>query len=128
MRIEGVPFCTTDWSRVPATEHPGETGVAKWRTVEAGNIRVRMVEYSPGYVADHWCERGHVLLVLEGELVTELSNGESHVLRAGRATRWRKARRPTVPAPQAGRSSSSLTRRRHEDHRPATERSPRRGG
>lgn len=85
MKIEGVPFCTTDWSGVPATEHPGETGVATWRTVEAGNVRVRMVEYSPGYLADHWCERGHVLLVLEGELVTELAGGESHVLRAGQS-------------------------------------------
>jgi quercetin dioxygenase-like cupin family protein len=81
MKIEGVPFGTTDWSDVPATEHPGATGVARWRTVEAGNIRVRMVEYSPGYLADHWCERGHVLLVLEGELLTELANGEQHVLR-----------------------------------------------
>ena len=75
MRIEGVPFMTTDWSTVPATEHPGETGVAVWRTVEVGNIRVRMVEYSPDYLADHWCSRGHVLFVLEGELVTELQDG-----------------------------------------------------
>jgi quercetin dioxygenase-like cupin family protein len=85
MRIEGVPFSTPDWSEVAATEHRGETGVAMWRTVEAGNVRVRMVEYSPDYLADHWCERGHVLLVLEGELVTELENGESHVLRAGQS-------------------------------------------
>jgi quercetin dioxygenase-like cupin family protein len=85
MKIEGVPFGTTDWSDVPATEHPGATGVARWRTVEAGNIRVRMVEYSPGYLADHWCERGHVLLVLEGELLTELANGEQHVLRPGQS-------------------------------------------
>jgi hypothetical protein len=85
MRIEGVPFTTTDWARVPTDEHPGETGVARWRTVEAGNIRVRMVEYSPGYLADHWCERGHVLLVLDGELVTELADGSAHVLRAGQS-------------------------------------------
>jgi quercetin dioxygenase-like cupin family protein len=85
MKIEGVPFGTTDWSDVPATEHPGATGVARWRTVEAGNIRVRMVEYSPGYLADHWCERGHVLLVLEGELLTELANGEQYVLRPGQS-------------------------------------------
>lgn len=83
MRIEGVPFSTTDWGRVPVTEHAGETGLATWRTVNVGNVRVRMVEYSAGYVADHWCERGHVLLVLEGELVTELASGEAHVLRAG---------------------------------------------
>jgi len=85
MKIEGVPFGTTDWSDVPATEHPGATGVARWRTVEAGNIRVRMVEYSPGYLADHWCERGHVLLVLEGELLTELANGAQYVLRPGQS-------------------------------------------
>ena len=68
---------------MPRTEHAGETGVAWWRTREIGNIRVRMVEYSAGYLADHWCSRGHVLLVLEGELVTELQDGSSHVLRAG---------------------------------------------
>ena len=83
MKIEGVPFAVTDWSRVPETEHPGETGVARWRTVETGNVRVRMVEYSPGYRADHWCSRGHVLLVLEGELQTELQGGAVHTLTPG---------------------------------------------
>ena len=85
MKISGVPFATTDWSRVPVTEHPGETGVALWRTAQAGDVRVRMVEYSPGYLADHWCEKGHILLVLEGELVTELASGERHVLRPGQS-------------------------------------------
>ncbi len=74
---------TTDWSSVPPTEHPGASGAATWRTVEQGNLRVRLVEYSPGYVADHWCRRGHVLLVLEGELVTELEGGERVTLSAG---------------------------------------------
>ena len=83
MRIEGVPFMTTDWSKVSPTEHPGTTGVALWRTVEQGNIRVRHVEYSAGYEADHWCRRGHVLLVLEGELVTELEDGTRVVLTPG---------------------------------------------
>lgn len=83
MRIENVPFMTVDWSAVPATEHPGETGVAVWRTVEVGNLRVRMVEYSPDYLADHWCSRGHVLLVLDGELVTELQDGRSVTLTPG---------------------------------------------
>jgi quercetin dioxygenase-like cupin family protein len=85
MKIQDVPFCTTDWSTIAPTEHPGETGSAFWRTLEVGNIRVRMVEYSPGYVADHWCSRGHVLLVLEGELVTELKGGASVVLRPGQS-------------------------------------------
>lgn len=83
MQISTVPFCTTDWSSLTPTEHPGQTGMAFWRTFESGNIRVRMVEYSPGYLADHWCSKGHVLLVLEGELVTELQDGTSHVLRPG---------------------------------------------
>lgn len=83
MKIEGVPFHTTQWSDVPVTDHPGEAGVARWRTVEQGNVRVRIVEYSPGYVADHWCERGHVLLVLEGELLTELRDGRHFTLGPG---------------------------------------------
>src|SRR5512136_3297417 len=83
MQIQAVPFCTTDWSSLTPTEHPGQRGMAYWRTYESGNIRVRMVEYSPGYMADHWCSKGHVLLVLEGELVTELHDGTSHVLRPG---------------------------------------------
>jgi hypothetical protein len=83
MRIEDVPFMTTDWSAIRVTEHPGTSGMATWRTVEAGNIRVRMVEYSPGYLADHWCSRGHVLLVLDGELVTELQDGRSVTLTSG---------------------------------------------
>jgi hypothetical protein len=83
MKIENVPFCTIDWSNIEATEHPGITGKALWRTFEMGNIRVRMVEYTPGYFADHWCSRGHVLLCMEGELVTELSDGREFILTPG---------------------------------------------
>jgi hypothetical protein len=83
VRLQGIPFETTDWSAVVATEHPGESGVARWRTRQLGAVRVRMVEYSPGYLADHWCEKGHVLLCLEGELLTELADGRSYVLRPG---------------------------------------------
>ena len=85
MKIEQVPFGVTDWASVPSTEHPGETGVACWRTIETGNVRVRMIEYSPGYVADHWCSRGHVLLVLSGELDTDLKDGRSFTLRPGQS-------------------------------------------
>lgn len=83
MKIEGVPFAVPDWSQIEPVEHAGETGKAIWRTIEVGNIRVRKVEYSPGYVADHWCSRGHVLMVLEGELVTELRDGRRFTLTAG---------------------------------------------
>lgn len=83
MTITDVPFMTTDWSSVPETVHQGATGTAHWRTVELGNIRVRMVRYSPGYSANHWCRRGHVLLVMDGELTTELEDGSVHQLRSG---------------------------------------------
>jgi hypothetical protein len=83
MKMSDIPFGTTDWSAVAPTEHPGETGFARWRTREFGGIRVRMVEYSPRYAADHWCEKGHILLCLEGELVTELADGRVFTLRPG---------------------------------------------
>lgn len=83
MKIEGVPFGLTDWTTVPETVHPGISGVAHWRTVEVGNIRIRMVTYSPSYLADHWCSRGHVVLVLEGILVTEIQGGSVVTLTAG---------------------------------------------
>ena len=83
MNIQDVPFCVTNWEKVIPTEHNGTSGKAFWRTLEMGNVRVRMVEYTPGYVADHWCKRGHVLLVLDGELVTELEDGTSVKLLPG---------------------------------------------
>ncbi len=83
MKIPTLPFTITDWSTVTPTEHPGETGKAFWRTLNIGDLRVRMVEYTPGYLADHWCDRGHVLYVLEGELVTELKDGRSFTLKPG---------------------------------------------
>jgi quercetin dioxygenase-like cupin family protein len=64
-------------------EYPGETGKALWRTLNIGDIRVRMVEYTPGYVADHWCNRGHILLVLEGKLYSELQDGRRITLTPG---------------------------------------------
>jgi hypothetical protein len=83
MEIADVPFTVTAWSEVPPTEHPSKTGKAIWRTLEVGNTRVRVVKYEAGYSADHWCTRGHVLLVLEGELLTELKDGRTFALRPG---------------------------------------------
>ena len=85
MRLVEIPFQTVDWDSVPITSHPGERGSAMWRTVEVGNVRARLVEYTPGYLADHWCERGHVLHVLDGELSTELRDGRTFVLDAGQS-------------------------------------------
>ena len=83
MKIANLPFGTTDWSQVEPTEHLGITGRALWRTCKFGDLRVRMVEYTPGYLADHWCVKGHILLCLEGELHTELEDGRQFVLKPG---------------------------------------------
>lgn len=85
MKIDGVPFTAIDWAKVPPSQHPGESGTAQWRTIAAGSIRIRMVEYSPGYLADHWCSKGHVILVFEGVLTTELRDGRTFELRAGQS-------------------------------------------
>jgi quercetin dioxygenase-like cupin family protein len=83
MDMKDIPFGVTDWSQITPTEHKGETGTALWRTRQFGDIRVRLVEYSPGYLADHWCTKGHILLCLEGELHTELADGRKFVLTPG---------------------------------------------
>ena len=83
MKIPNIAFTKTVWADLPVTEHPGETGVAYWRTLEIGDVRIRMLEYSAGYLADHWCDRGHILFVLDGELVSELRDGRTFTLTAG---------------------------------------------
>ena len=83
MQMTGIAFGTTDWSSVERTEHRGETGTAWWRTRDFGAIRVRLVEYTPGYLADHWCVKGHILFCLEGELLTELQDGRRFLLKPG---------------------------------------------
>ena len=75
MNISSFPFQTLDWSSIPKEEHKGETGEAYWQTQMFNDIRVRMVEYSPGYKADHWCRKGHIILCTEGEMQTELEDG-----------------------------------------------------
>jgi hypothetical protein len=83
VKIADLPFGTVDWSSVPRERKSAEAGEAWWRTRQFGDIRVRMVEYTPGYVSDHWCEKGHILLYLEGELRTELADGRVFTLTAG---------------------------------------------
>ncbi len=83
MKIAGEGFNVTDWAEVEPVEYAGETGTATWRTVMLGDIRVRQVDYSPGYLADHWCSKGHVIFCIAGELHTELKDGRSFVLRPG---------------------------------------------
>lgn len=83
MKIGDIPFGITDWATVEATLHTGQSGSARWRTRQFGDLRVRMVEYSAGYVADHWCRKGHILLCLAGRLDTELEDGRRFTLTPG---------------------------------------------
>jgi hypothetical protein len=78
-----IPFQTIDWSMVSKTEHPGATGTAYWQTVEFPGLRIRIVEYGPGYLADHWCKKGHIVHCLEGEFVSELEDGREFLLSRG---------------------------------------------
>ena len=83
MKIPTSPFSITDWSKITATIHKGETGFAEWRMIQLGDVRIRHVTYSPDYQADHWCDRGHILYVLSGSLTSELKDGRTFVLTAG---------------------------------------------
>ena len=102
MQIDHIPFGTTDWSTLPATEHPGTTGKAFWRTRQFGTIRVRMVEYTPGYLADHWCEKGHILLCLSGSLRTELKDGRVFDLKPGMSYQVADGAEPHQSSTQTG--------------------------
>jgi hypothetical protein len=83
MSLSNVEFQTIDWSEIVKTIHPGETGAAAWKTLQFPGLRIRMVEYSAGYLADHWCQKGHIVHCLEGEFVSELERGEKFTLTAG---------------------------------------------
>ncbi|MEO7834825.1 MAG: DHCW motif cupin fold protein [Ginsengibacter sp.] len=78
-----IPFQTINWTTVEKTEHKGEKGIAYSQTLEFDNIRIRLVEYSENYFADHWCQKGHIVHCLDGEFVTELENGEKTKLTKG---------------------------------------------
>jgi hypothetical protein len=85
MKMPALMMSITDWSQVTPSEHPGDQGLALWRTRTFGDIRVRMVEYSPGYVADHWCSKGHVILCLSGFLDIAMGDGERWCLKPGQS-------------------------------------------
>jgi hypothetical protein len=83
MSRSNIPFQITDWDKVPTTVANGITGIVTTRIQQLGNLRIRLVEYSANYFADHWCERGHLVFVLEGELISELKDGPTTVMKAG---------------------------------------------
>ena len=80
---KNIPFQTIDWTIIPKVEHPGETGNAVWQTVQFPGLRIRIVEYSKGYLADHWCRKGHIVHCLEGEFISELEDGKQFILSKG---------------------------------------------
>ena len=102
MLLTDIPFGTTDWSTIEPAEHAGESGTARWRTRQFGPIRVRMVEYSAGYRADHWCEKGHILLCLSGDLETELADGRRFRLHAGMSYQVADSAEPHRSSSQRG--------------------------
>ena len=78
-----IPFHTIDWDNIPKTEHAGETGTSFWQTLQFEGLRLRVVQYSAGYLADHWCKKGHLVHCLDGEFVSEMENGEAFKLTKG---------------------------------------------
>ena len=83
MKSSNIPFQTIDWSEIPITEHKGESGVAHWQTKQFDGLRIRIVEYSKGYIADHWCRKGHIVHCLEAEFTSELESGDKFILTKG---------------------------------------------
>ena len=78
-----IPFQTVNWDNIAATEHKGTTGIAYWQTIEFTGLRIRIVTYSPGYMADHWCTKGHIVHCLQGTFISELEGGEAVMLSEG---------------------------------------------
>jgi hypothetical protein len=78
-----IPFQHIDWTTIPKEEHPGTTGTSFWQTLQFDGLRVRIVEYSANYLADHWCRKGHIVYCLEGSFVSEEENGGRTELSAG---------------------------------------------
>jgi quercetin dioxygenase-like cupin family protein len=102
MLLTDIPFGTTDWATIEPTRHAGESGTAEWRTRQFGTVRVRMVKYSPGYRADHWCEKGHILLCLAGDLETELRDGRTFHLGPGMSYQVADAAAPHLSSSRTG--------------------------
>ena len=83
MNPNNIPFQITDWEAISSVEHKGESGTSYWKTLQFGDLRIRMVEYSSNYKADHWCEKGHIIFCIEGEMTTELSDGKEFKMTKG---------------------------------------------
>ena len=84
MELKDIPFQTIQWESIPREELKGETGMAYRQTIQFPGLRIRIVEYSKNYKADQWCQKGHVVHCLEGELTSEMQiNGNVFRLSKG---------------------------------------------
>ncbi len=83
MNPQNYPYQTIDWNSVPKVEFKGEQGSAWWQTIQLPGLRIRIVEYSKGYLADHWCRKGHIVHCLKGEFTSELNNGNKFIMKEG---------------------------------------------
>ena len=81
--MSSIPFQVINWNKISKEEHKGETGTSFWQTLQFDGLRVRIVEYSAGYLADHWCKKGHIVHCLSGEVINEHENGEKNILKEG---------------------------------------------
>jgi hypothetical protein len=81
--MSSISFQAINWEDIPKTAHKGETGTSYWQTLQYRGLRIRIVEYSAGYLADHWCRKGHIVHCLEGEFESEMENGEIFLLKKG---------------------------------------------
>jgi len=81
--MSNIPFQTINWASIEKVEYKGEQGIALWQTIQFNGLRIRLVEYSNNYLADHWCEKGHIVHCLEGEFISELKTGEKVTLTKG---------------------------------------------
>jgi hypothetical protein len=82
-KMNNIPFQTIDWTGIEKITYKGETGTACWQTIQFAGLRIRLVEYSKGYLADHWCRKGHIVHCIEGEFISELENGKQFMLTKG---------------------------------------------
>lgn len=81
--MSNIPFELIDWNKISKEEHKGESGTSFWQTLQFDGLRVRIVEYKAGYIADHWCKKGHIVHCLSGEVINEHENGEINILKVG---------------------------------------------
>jgi len=83
MILQSFPFQLLNWASIKKEEHAGINGIAYWQVTKMNDIRIRTVEYSAGYIADHWCNKGHIIYCIEGEMETELQDGRKFILSKG---------------------------------------------